>query len=214
MARQADRQASSSGRAIEPELCNALDAEEMMQYYACDNEAFNRLAERHRALLEWNGLQQHLQVVDAEDIYQDTLIKVSQTKFNPGTRYDPRTGPFHSWLKTIFRNCLRDFLRRRLGRREIVGIDGENGNDDFLGSLHVGLSEEGERADSLILYLDLAELIARLPERQRQCFTKYYFESKTQQEIANEMCCAVGTVCHDLELARQTLSAWMTRAGY
>ena len=57
----------------------------------------------------------------AQDAVQETMISVSAEM--PGFRYDPATGSFKSWLRTVTRRRIADQLRRRYARRELDHVD-------------------------------------------------------------------------------------------
>ena len=57
----------------------------------------------------------------AQDAVQETMVSVAAEM--PGFRYDPKTGSFKGWLRTITRRRIADQLRKRYVRRELDHVD-------------------------------------------------------------------------------------------
>jgi len=88
----------------------------MARCYAGDEQAFDEIERRYRSRLV--GFFQNAGVPDedANDLAQETLIRVTRTKGTP-TKYDPSKGAsFKTWLFRIATNLLIDHWRKK-GRR-------------------------------------------------------------------------------------------------
>jgi RNA polymerase sigma-70 factor (ECF subfamily) len=136
-------------------------------------EALNELDRRHRARLigalkRMVGNQQ-----DAEDIYQESLLKAA-------TRIDAfwSDGNFYNWLCTIALNQCRDDLRRRKRRSVPAGM---------------GAPQTPTRNDPLAqleqkeLHGKIADAIAKLPPRQQQIVRLRLFDSLRYAQIAERI---------------------------
>src|SRR5262249_45140886 len=74
-------------------------------------EAWKTFVERYTPrVLAWCR-QWNLQTADAQDVTQEVLQKLAQHihRFS----YDPRTGRFRAWLKTLTRHAWSDFCEQR-----------------------------------------------------------------------------------------------------
>jgi RNA polymerase sigma-70 factor (ECF subfamily) len=80
-----------------------------------DPSCWDEFVERYgRHIYRWCR-QWHLQDADAEDVTQDTLVKLTQKL--GGFTYDPNRS-FRAWLKTVAHHACRDFCdSRRHGQR-------------------------------------------------------------------------------------------------
>ncbi len=125
---------------------------------------------------------------DAEDLYQDTWLKVLRYL----DRHDPQR-EFEPWLTAICVNTYRDRLRR-LKRSPICH----------------GLPEDvaaPEQADHQELY----DAIDRLPEKLRLAVILFYFRDCDLAETARALQVPVGTVKSRLSRARNQLKEVLSR---
>ncbi len=121
---------------------------------------------------------------DAEDLYQDTWLKV----LNYLDRYDPAK-EFEPWLTTICVNTYRDRLRRFLRTPLFHSLDGRE---------DLAVPEETD-------YRDLHGAIDRLPEALRLTVILYYFQGYDLQAVSKILNIPVGTVKSRLSRARKQL---------
>lgn len=104
-------------------------------------------------------------------------------------RFRPELGSAPVWMFTIARNKLRDSIRharveasarRRLGLEPVIVEDADLARVEELASLG-GLSH-------------LEELMAQLPERQRQAICAHILQERDYEEIASEIGCSEAVV--------------------
>jgi RNA polymerase sigma-70 factor (ECF subfamily) len=105
---------------------------------------------------------------DAEDLVQETLIAVHTKR----DTFDPRY-PLSAWLYAIARYRLIDFVRRRKRRGVAVPIEDA---DAALFSAPAQDAAEARR--------DVAQLLERLPEKQRRAIQLIKIEQKSVREAA------------------------------
>lgn len=132
-------------------------------------------------------------VADADDLYQDTILKALQyiDKFNPGTN-------LKAWLFTIMRNTFINDYRR--GRRKSAIIS----TKEELVSSEMMMSSTNNSAEGSFIQRDVNKMLAKLPESYAVPFTKH-FEGYKYHEIAEELNIPIGTVKTRIHFARELL---------
>jgi RNA polymerase sigma-70 factor (ECF subfamily) len=134
-------------------------------------------------------------VEDAEDVVQDTLIRLWENAavWTP----DARIG---TWLHRVAYNRAVDLLRRR---RAFV--------DD---SALLELVDEGESPDAAMVRneaaLSLRDAIEMLPTRQRTAVLLFHFQDFSQREAANVMGVSEDALESMLGRARRQLRHWLS----
>jgi len=124
----------------------------------------------------------------ADDLVQETLIRAM------GKRHQLRDpSRLDSWLYSILNNCWREHLRRR---RPETGIDEE--------SLECTRCPERVNQASELAQRVL-DLMARLPEGQRQVLALVALEDFSYREVAEALDIPIGTVMSRLCRARRTI---------
>lgn len=119
----------------------------------------------------------------AEDLAQESFLKI--WKGLPG--YDGRAA-LSTWIYTISRNTCYTELRRHAARFSLSMDD-----PDQAASLETD-SAMAVRDRAGGSHLDIAELLQRLTERQRQVVTLFYLEQKSYEETAALLSMPVGSV--------------------
>lgn len=127
---------------------------------------------------------------EAEDLYQDTWLKVLQNI----AQYD-RNQPFEPWLTQICVNLYRNQLRR-LKRSPFLNFTSNEAKDAAL-----ALLAAPERPD----YSDLYRAIDALPEKLRLAVILYYFRDMDVSAAAAILKVPEGTVKSRLHKARNKL---------
>lgn len=132
---------------------------------------------------------------DAEDLYQDTWLKVLKEL----ECYDT-SRPFEPWLTQICVNTYRNFLRRR-ARSPFVQFSSGESRDQLFATLAAP-----ERQD----YQDLHRAIDRLPDKLRLTVILFYFRDMDVNETAKVLKVPPGTVKSRLNNARKRLKEVLT----
>lgn len=133
---------------------------------------------------------------DAEDLYQDTWLKV----INNISRYDT-SKDFEPWLTAICVNTYRDSLRRII-RSPIFNIF----NDNEEKSAVLDNTAAPEKED----YSDLHEAIQKLPDKLRITVILFYFRDMDIASVAQILNIPAGTVKSRLNKARTLLKEVLT----
>lgn len=131
--------------------------------------------------------------VDAEDLYQDTALRIitNADKYNPGTN-------FKAWAVTIMRNIFINNYRKKVRRNMIID---QTPNNYYLNSGDRMVSNEGEMN---VAFGELLKLVNALPEDFRKPFMMAYHGYK-YDEIADELGSPLGTIKSRIFFARKKL---------
>ena len=132
---------------------------------------------------------------DAEDLYQDTWLKVLKEI----RRYD-ESRPFEPWLTQICVNTYRNELRR-LSRAPFVQFSSNETRDQLFATLAAP-----EQKD----HLDLYRAIDALPEKIRLTVILFYFRDMDVNQTAQTLGIPPGTVKSRLNKARKLLKEVLT----
>jgi len=125
----------------------------------------------------------------ADDLVQDCLERAVSRW------YQRRDGDVRAWLFTILHNLAVNQFRKAASRGRHVPID-ESNEDSF-----------GEAAvqEQKLIYRDVLEKLARLPEDQRAVLLLVAVEDLSYAEAAKVLGVPVGTVMSRLSRARERL---------
>lgn len=131
--------------------------------------------------------------VDAEDLYQDTAVRIitNAEKYKQGTN-------FKAWAVTIMRNIFINNYRKKMRRNLIVD---QTPNNYYLNSGNETVVNDGE---SQVAYGELIEMVDRLPEDFKKPFMMAYKGFK-YEEIAEELDSPLGTIKSRIFFARKKL---------
>ncbi len=162
--------------------------EELVALYATGtDEAFDVLLERYKDRLFSYILYQVRNADVAEDIFQETFVKVVVT-IRDG-RYT-ESGKFYSWVTRIAHNLVIDFFRREKGENT---ISTDESDVDLLNNAKLADRCAQSTIDSEQTFVDLQHLIEKLPQEQREVVQMHYFQEMTFKEIAEEKGISINT---------------------
>lgn len=139
----------------------------------------------------------------AREVTQDTMLAVWQKACS----FDLDKGNVSTWVYTIARNRCFDLGRQKLSRPTLVSAD----------ELYLEPTPVEDGCD-LLVQSDaekrrLSELIARLPENQRQVVSLVYLKEMSHQAVAEHLDLPVGTVKSRLRLAMEKLSMRLNKGA-
>ena len=133
---------------------------------------------------------------EAEDIVQTVFLKV----YSNLDKYDETKASLSTWIYTITRNTVYDYLKEKRGHPVLVLVDNT-----------VDSAEEPD--DSLLNQEALEELacaLQKLPQNQRDIIILIYYHGKPKTEVAKILDITYGQLryLHDKALSRlkETLS--------
>jgi RNA polymerase sigma-70 factor (ECF subfamily) len=169
-----------------------------------DTRAFEKVIERHQALVAGTAARMLGSNSDVEDIAQQVFIRV----WKSARRYVPRA-KFTTWLLKITRNLVFNELRRAK-RRAQVSLQPEPGAEE------IPLKDETNPAPDASLLEDelqraIEEAIMQLPESQRMALVLRRYEQLSYEEIAEVLDLSVPAVKSVLFRARTELRARLSK---
>jgi len=157
-----------------------------------DDELLNNYIEKYQSDLSRLCMYLCGNICDADDLYQETWIKVIQ-------RYDKYdiSRPFDKWLFAVCVNTFKDTLKLAWRKRQVQFPTSED-KELFLSSIPCEDEFDKEKED----YVALWESICKLPPKHRMVITLIYFKEYSQSEVAQILNIPVGTVKSRLHKAK------------
>jgi RNA polymerase sigma-70 factor, ECF subfamily len=146
-------------------------------------EAAGELYDRFSSRIFGMGMTMFRNRTDAEDLVQDTFLKVWRT----GTAFDPVRGSLDTWVLLVARSLAIDLIRRRsLEARKLASQPKVSEASDEPGP--------EQRAEVTDLFERASHAMARLPQRQRSVLELTYLAQRSTKEVAELMGIPRGTV--------------------
>ena len=142
-------------------------------------QLYDRLASRIYGL----GLVLLRNRTDAEDLVQDTFLKIWRT----GSAFDPARGSLDAWILLNARSLAIDLLRRRTLEARRLASQPKVSE----ASIEDGPERHAEVRD---LYRRASEAMAHLPQRQRSVLALTYLGQRSTREAAGLLGIPHGTV--------------------
>ena len=156
-----------------------------------DDTAFEYLFNRYRDAIHRLFVQRLGGVNDADDLLQETFIKVYINLHRYNTAYT-----FGQWIYTIARNTFVDYVRRR---QEGLPID-----EHFAAPASSAPTPE-ERFINLQQQTQIEHYLERLTPRYRQLIRMRFFDEYSYEEIAVKLSLPLGTVKTQIHRARERM---------
>ncbi len=187
----------------------ADDDQLMIRVQSGDANAFDELVERHQGSLIGFFVRNTRDRYLAEDLTQETLLKVYDQSWN----YLPRNR-FRGWMYRIARNLLIDDLRRRSHDALIRSVKGHQvDEDDALARLAGEFLSPADCASAHELSELVDDALSELPDEQRLTFTLFHFAGLPLNEVAEIMKTKLPTCKSRLRLAREKLGQHLKQKG-
>lgn len=165
-----------------------MDDHQLVKDYVSGNQAsFEILLNRHRAKVYSYILLMVKDQTAAEDIFQDTFIKVIKTL--QGGKYTEE-GKFLPWVMRISHNLIIDHFRRN---KRMPSFQTE---DDDFNIFDVIRIPEQNIEDKLIkeqLHTDVKKLIEMLPKEQKEVLYMRHYAEMSFNEIAEQTNVSINT---------------------
>ncbi len=174
----------------EQELVTALQTE------TAKEAAFRELVSQYKERLYWQIRNMVLDHDDADDVLQNTFIKIFRNidSFKGESK-------LHTWMYRIAANESITFLNRK-AKRSNISID--NVKDNAVRKLESDVYFEGDQ-----IQLQFQKAIATLPERQRLIFTMKYFEDHTFEELSEILETSVGGLKSSYHIAVKKITEFI-----
>ncbi len=174
----------------EKELVTALQTE------AEKEAAFRELVSQYKERLYWQIRTMVLDHDDADDVLQNTFIKVFRNinSFKGDSK-------LHTWMYRIAANESITFLNKK-AKQNNVSLDNEKSN--AVRSLESDVYFEGDK-----IQLIFQKAIAVLPERQQLIFTMKYFGNHTFEELSEILDTTVGGLKSSYHIAVKKITEFV-----
>lgn len=155
------------------------DEDIILSYKNGDEEAFKKLINRYTSPL-YNFTARIAGKNDASDIVQEIFIKVWKNIH----RFDEQKASFKTWIFTIGRNTITDFLRKK--KNLLFSDMGKEENED-MNSFADNIPASDLLPDAAMQKLQntefLNKILERLPPNYQEVLTLHYQEEMTFEEI-------------------------------
>ncbi len=159
-------------------------------------KAFEVLVNTYKQRLYWHIRRIVLNHDDADDVLQNTFIKV----FRNIDGFKEESQLF-SWMYRIATNESLSFLKQKAKKQ---GISDEKLQDKMLGNLQADVYFEGNE-----IQLKLQNAIATLPEKQKLVFNMKYYDALKYEEIAAILDTSVGGLKASYHIAVKKIEAYL-----
>lgn len=145
------------------------------------NEAFRRLIREYQRPLYAHIRNIVLNHDDADDVLQNTFVKVFQNLKN-----FKGESKLYSWIYRIATNEAITFINSRAKKS---GISNEELKDKMINKLEADVNYDGDE-----IQLKLQKAVATLPEKQQLVFKMKYFEEIKYEEMSEILETSVGAL--------------------
>jgi RNA polymerase sigma factor (sigma-70 family) len=156
------------------------------------HDAFNSLIKKYQQKIYWHIRKMVIDHDDADDVVQETFIKVWLAL--PNFRGDAQ---LYTWLYRIATNESLNFLQKKR-RQNHVSLDNDD-SLDLLNTLESSISQDYISGDEIQLKLQKALL--QLPDKQRLVFNMKYYDDLKYDEISEITGTSVGALKASYHLA-------------
>jgi len=188
------RQFLAKGRTRRDAVPRDADASLMGALLRKEPAAADALYTRYASRIYGLGLVLLRNKTDAEDLVQDTFLKVWRT----GSRFDPRRGSLDVWILLIARSLAIDLLRRRTQ---------ETRNLSFEPTRQEVSDEPGPEwyAEHRDLFQRARKAMDRLPSGQRSAVELAYLGQRSSTQVAELQDIPLGTAKSRIRMGVATL---------
>jgi len=159
-------------------------------------KAFEVLINTYKERLYWHIRRIVLDHDDADDVLQNTFIKVFRNieKFKGDSK-------LYSWMYRIGTNEALTFLKTKSRK---LGVSSDELVERKANALQADVYFEGDA-----IQLKLQQAIAKLPEKQKLVFNMKYYEELKYDEIADILDTSVGALKASYHLAVKKIEAFL-----
>ena len=181
----------------------------MIRLQSGDRAAFDELVARHSGPLFGFFLKNTRSRPAAEDLTQETLLKVYREHWD----YIP-LGRFRGWMYRIGRNLMIDAARRQTRDALVKSVrTNPDGDGELLDRLAGDAETPAALADRKLFAELVDELLGELPAEQREAFVMHHFAHVPLPEVGQAAGVSTSTAKSRLRLAREKLRAKLADRG-
>ncbi len=185
-----------------------LSDRELVEHYKRGNQAsIETLINRHKNKVYTYILMTVKNTALAEDIFQDTFIKVIQS-LDAGRYQD--NGRFLSWVIRIAHNLVIDHFRKQHQMSVFSNDDYEN---DLFNNARFSDSTVEEEIVQDQIYRDVRRLVDNLPEEQREVVILRHYAGLSFREIAEQTNVSINTALGRMRYALINMRKMISEAN-
>jgi len=166
------------------------------------NFAFNQLVRKYQQKIYWHIRKMVIDHDDADDVVQETFIKVWQ-----GLQNFRSDSQLYTWIYRIATNESLNFLQKKR-RQNHVPLENDD-SLDLLNTLESSISQDYISGDEIQIKLQKALL--QLPDKQRLVFNMKYYDDMKYEEIAEITGTSVGALKASYHLAVKKIEESLTK---
>lgn len=159
-------------------------------------KAFEVLVNTYKERLYWHIRRIVLDHDDADDVLQNTFIKVYRNI--DGFKGDSK---LYSWMYRIATNESLTFLKQKSKK---MGIGDQELKERMVENLQADVYFEGDE-----IQLKLQRALAALPDKQKLVFTMKYFQEMKYEDISEVLETSVGALKASYHLAAKKIEAYL-----
>jgi RNA polymerase sigma factor (sigma-70 family) len=166
----------------------AVSDHELINRYLAGNEiSLEQLIHRHKSKIFSYILMVVKDKQHADDIFQDTFIKVIHT-LRSGTYKEE--GKFIQWVMRIAHNLVIDHFRKS---RRIPFVETQNDEVSIFDNLRIYEESTEERIITEQIHQDIRSMIEYLPAEQREVLIMRHYADMSFKEIAEQTNVSINT---------------------
>ena len=166
----------------------AVSDHELINRYLAGNEiSLEQLIHRHKSKVFSYILMVVKDKQHADDIFQDTFIKVIHT-LRSGTYKEE--GKFIQWVMRIAHNLVIDHFRKS---RRIPFVETHNDEVSIFDNLRIYEESTEERIITEQIHQDIRSMIEYLPSEQREVLIMRHYADMSFKEIAEQTNVSINT---------------------
>jgi len=166
----------------------AVSDHELINRYLAGNEiSLEQLIHRHKSKVFSYILMVVKDKQHADDIFQDTFIKVIHT-LRSGTYKEE--GKFIQWVMRIAHNLVIDHFRKS---RRIPFVETQNDEVSIFDNLRIYEESTEERIITEQIHQDIRSMIEYLPSEQREVLIMRHYADMSFKEIAEQTNVSINT---------------------
>lgn len=165
---------------------NLQKDKEILEEYARGNveQAVNEIVRRYKNFVYLVAFRYVNNYDDAEDITQEVFIEVLQ-KF----KYFRQESTIKTWLYRVAVNKSKNWIRKKKFL-SLIRLDGKG--DDNETEFDIPDYSQDNKLENKEMEEIFLQVVANLPEKQREVFSLRYFEHMSFEEISNLLGTSVG----------------------
>lgn len=163
------------------------DQELISRYLSGDETTLEQLINRHKTKVFTYILMVIKDKQTADDIFQDTFIKVIHTLRSGSYKEE---GKFLQWVMRIAHNLVIDYFRKL---RRLPTVDSQNDDYNILDNLCIYEESVEDKMITEQIHQDLRTMINYLPSEQREVLIMRHYADMSFKDIAEQTDVSINT---------------------